>query len=77
MMNNGVLLFIYPCSLSNARNGRNARFLVRFAAVTAIMLDTECACPAGDPFIVIRGWGRKGFCLPDRHFEQPVGCSLL
>jgi hypothetical protein len=76
-MNNGVLLPICLCSLSNARNGRNARFLACFAAVTAIMLDTECACPAGDPFIVIWGWGRKVLGLPDRHFEQPVGCSLL
>ncbi len=72
MMNNGVLLFICPCSLSNARNGRNARFLVRFAAVTAIMLDTECACPAGDPFIVIGCRGRKVLGLPDRHFVQAI-----
>jgi hypothetical protein len=76
-MNNGVLLFIYPCSLSDAHHGRDAHLLVCFAAVIAVMPDTECTCPTGDPFLVICGMGRKVFGLTDRHFEQPVGCSLL
>jgi hypothetical protein len=36
------------------------------------MLDTECACPAGDPFIVIGCRGRKVLGLPDRHFVQAI-----